>query len=189
MRLVSVLKFSFSLVLDSGTRDEGPRRKRNILGMSFHPVGWSGHIDGNGRPNMCVMVFEKKKINTIAPQRWEFAAAGLYFTVLFYHVQDLSSPPAPGCLQHQMSCCQRQSKSDKHTSWTSEENLTACSSAISAQESSYKKHLLHFVLSMMLWKINTGMVCLPLVSLTLCASVHPYVCTSLHVSISVSVFW
>lgn len=62
----------------------------------------------------------------------------------------LSSPAAPGHLQHQMSSCQRQSKSDKHAGWTSEENLAACSSAISAWESSYKKHLLHFVLSMML---------------------------------------
>lgn len=83
----------------------------------------------------------------------------------------LFSPAALGRLQHQMSSCQRQSKSDKHTDWTSEESLAACSSAISARESSYKKHLLHFVLSMMLWKINTVMVCLPLLSLSVWVSV------------------
>lgn len=58
---------------------------------------------------------------------------------------------------------------------TSEERPAACSSAISAWESSYKKHLLHFVLSMMLWKINTVMVFLPLCSLLLApasVSVH-----------------
>lgn len=85
--------------------------------------------------------------------------------------------PARGRLQHQMSSCQRQSKSDKHVGWTSEENLAACASAISARESSYKKHLLHFVLSMMLWKINTGMVCLPLLSLSVCESLCPLLCT------------
>lgn len=88
----------------------------------------------------------------------------------------LSSPPASGRLQHQMSSCQRQSKSDKHVGWTSEENLAACSSAVSARESSYKKHLLHFVLSMMLWKINTVVVCLPLLSLSVCESLCPFVC-------------
>lgn len=73
------------------------------------------------------------------------------YHVFIYRISPLlSSPPAPGRLQHQMSSCQRQSKSDKHAGWTSEENLAACSSAISARESSYKKHLLHFVLSMML---------------------------------------
>lgn len=80
-------------------------------------------------------------------------------------LQDLRSPWAPGCLQHQMSSCQRQSKSGKRAGRTSEERPAACSSAISAWESSYKKHLLHFVLSMMLWKINTVMVFLPLFSL------------------------
>lgn len=88
----------------------------------------------------------------------------------------LSSPPAPGRLQHQMSSCQRQSKSDKHVGRTSEENLAACSSAVSARESSYKKHLLHFVLSMMLWKINTVVVCLPPFSLPVCESLCPFVC-------------
>lgn len=34
----------------------------------------------------------------------------------------------------------------------------ALSSAISARESSYKKHLLRLVLSMMLWKIHSGIV-------------------------------
>lgn len=110
---------------------------------------------------------------------------GLYLTFFFsimclYTGSLLSSPTAPGCLQHQMSSCQRQSKSDKHTGWTSEENLAACSSAISARESSYKKHLLHFVLSMMLWKINTGMVCFPLLSLSLCESLRPFVCMLMH---------
>lgn len=92
------------------------------------------------------------------------------------YIQDLPSLRTPGCLQHQMSSCQRRSKSDKHAGWTSEENLAACSSAISAWESSYKKHLLHFVLSMMLWKINTVMVCLPLLSLCLCGSVWVSIC-------------
>lgn len=61
-----------------------------------------------------------------------------------------ASQPAPGPPQHQMSTSWSQSKSDKHVERTSEEYLAACSSAISARESSYKKHLLHFVLSMML---------------------------------------
>lgn len=105
-------------------------------------------------------------------------------------MQDLSSPQTPGCLQHQMSSCQRQSKSDKHAGWTSEENLAACSSAISAWESSYKKHLLHFVLSMMLWKINTVMVCLPLLSLSRCESARVSVCmhANAHVLACFSVF-
>lgn len=62
-------------------------------------------------------------------------------------------------------------ESDKHAGWTSEENLAAHSSAISAWESSYKKHLLHFVLSMMLWKINTAMACLLLLNVSLGDSV------------------
>lgn len=100
-----------------------------------------------------------------------FYCALLLSSLSCVYTQDLSSPPAPGRLQHQMSSCQRQSKSDKHAGRTSEENLAACSSAISARESSYKKHLLHFVLSMMLWKINTVMVCPPLLSLPLSESV------------------
>lgn len=63
-------------------------------------------------------------------------------------------------------------ESDQHAGWTSEENLAAHSSAISAWESSYKKHLLHFVLSMMLWKINTAMVCLLLLHLLLSISLE-----------------
>lgn len=94
----------------------------------------------------------------------------IFFTVFCLYIcvciQDLCSPGAPGCLQHQMSSRQSQSKSGKHAGWTSEERPAACSSAISAWESSYKKHLLHFVLSMMLWKINTVMVFLPLFSLS-----------------------
>lgn len=57
------------------------------------------------------------------------------------------------------------------------------SSAISALESSYKKHLLHFVLSMMLWKINTAMVCLLLrISVRDSVSIHVYltVCALSH---------
>lgn len=111
------------------------------------------------------MVFDKW-INAVPPQCWESAYEGfgwlqwLRLTVLLlffsyhlfiYRISPFpSSSSAPGRLQHQMSSCQRQSKSDKHLGWTSEENLAACSSAISARESSYKKHLLHFVLSMML---------------------------------------
>lgn len=75
--------------------------------------------------------------------------------------QDLVSLPTPGCLLPRTSSLQ-ETKWVRLTCRTSEENLAACSSAISAWESSYKKHLLHFVLSMMLWKINTVMVCLPL---------------------------
>lgn len=78
----------------------------------------------------------------------------IFFTVLSLQtcvcLQDLLSPRAPGCLQHQMSSCQRQSKSGKRAGRTSAERPATCSSAISAWESSYKKHLLHFVLSMML---------------------------------------
>lgn len=130
---------------------------------------------------LCSMV-----LDTVPPQCWEsdrirmlsdstlLSYSSFFSTMCLYTGSLLSSPPAPGCLQHRMSSCQRQSKSDKHTGWTSEENLAPCSSAISARESSYKKHLLHFVLSMMLWKINTGMVCLPLLSLSLCESLCPF---------------
>lgn len=91
-------------------------------------------------------------------------------------IWDLCSPRAPGCLQHQMSSCQRQSKSGKRAGRTSEERPAARSSAISARESSYKKHLLHFVLSMMLWKINTVMVFLPLFSLSSPQSLWVSIC-------------
>lgn len=72
--------------------------------------------------------------------------------------------------------CQRQSKSGKRAGRTSEEHPAACSSAISAWESAYKKHLLHFVLSTMLWKINTVMVFLPLFSLSSCRSLRVSIC-------------
>lgn len=57
-----------------------------------------------------------------------------------------------------VSCCQRRFhpagdkviQGEKHDGRSSEENRAACSSAISAWESPYKKHLLHFVLSMVL---------------------------------------
>lgn len=109
-------------------------------------------------------------------------AASILWSLFFFlfktsvYMWDLPSPQTHGCLRHQMSCSQRRSKSDKHAGWTSEENLAACSSAISALESSYKKHLLHFVLSMMLWKIDTVMACLPLLSLCLCGSVWVSMC-------------
>lgn len=90
--------------------------------------------------------------------------------------QDLCSLRAPGCLQHQISSCQRQSKSGKRAGRTSEERPAVCSSAISAWESSYKKHLLHFVLSMMLWKINTVMVFLPPFSLSSPQSLWVSIC-------------
>lgn len=98
-------------------------------------------------------------------------------------VQDLCSPQAPGCLQHQMSSYHRQSKSGKRAGRTSEEHPAACSSAISAWESSYKKHLLHFVLSMMLWKINTVMVFLPLFSLSSRQSMWVSICLHANVEL------
>lgn len=99
-------------------------------------------------------------------------------------VQDLCSSRAPGCLQHQMSSCQRQSKSGKRAGRTSEERPAACSSAISAWESSYKKHLLHFVLSMMLWKINTVMVFLPLFSLSSPQSLWVSICVHANAGVA-----
>lgn len=50
---------------------------------------------------------------------------------------------------------------EKHAGRTSEENRAVYSSAISAWELPYKKHLLHFVLNMVLWKINSAMACPP----------------------------
>lgn len=71
---------------------------------------------------------------------------------------------------------------DKHAAWTSEKNLATCSSAISAWESSYKKHLLHFVLSMMLWKIYMGWCALFIAAVCVSLGVFLYLSKAIHAS-------